>query len=145
MPGSQVNSSGAVGSNERLEGVRTAAFKKAKNKSSITVPATVNIGGKSYKVTQINANAFKGSKIRTVTIGKNVKVIKQYAFKGSKATKVILKTKLLKKAYVKGSLQSSKVSTVLVKVGSANVNKKYVKSYKKIFTKANAGKKVTIR
>lgn len=124
---------------------RTVALTKAVNKKSVTVPATVTIGGKSYKVTQINANAFKGAAISTVTIGKNVKVIKGNAFKGSKAKKVILKTKLLKKSKVKGCLKSSKVTTVQVKVGSAAVNKKYVKTYKKIFTKANAGKKVTVK
>jgi len=125
---------------------KTVAFTKAKNKRSITVPATVKIGGKTYKVTQINANAFKGSKIKTVTIGKNVKVIKKNAFKGSKATKLILKTKLLKKSKVKGCLKGSKVKTIQVKVGSKkSVNATYVKNYKKIFTKANSGRKVTVK
>ncbi|MBR0342922.1 MAG: leucine-rich repeat protein [Oscillospiraceae bacterium] len=121
---------------------RTVAFLQSKNSKSVSVPAAVRIGGKTYKVTQINANAFKGSSIRTVTIGKNVKVIKKNAFKGSKAGKIILKTKLLKKAKVKGCLKGSKVKTVQVKVGK--MNKKYVKTYKKYFTKTNAGKKVTI-
>ena len=67
-------------------------------------------------------------------------MIKKNAFKGSKATNVIINTKLLKKASVKGSLIGSKVKTIKVKVG-----KTFVKSYKKIFTKANAGKKVTVK
>ena len=88
---------------------KTADFTKAKNVKSITVPDVVNINGKSYKVTQISANAFKGKKIRTVTIGKNVKKIKANAFKGSKATKLIIKTKkLTKKASVKGHLKDQK-------------------------------------
>ena len=58
---------------------------------------------------------------------------------------MILKTKLLKKAKVKGSLKGSKVKTVQIKVGKKAENKKYVKTYKKIFTKANAGKKVTVK
>ena len=111
----------------------------------MTVPAAIKLNGKTFKVTQINAKAFKGKKIHTVTIGKNVKMIKKNAFKGSKATKLVLKTKLLKKAKVKGCLKSSKIKTVQVKVGSKTNNKKYVKSYKKIFTKANAGKKVTVK
>ena len=123
----------------------TAIFTKAKNKKSITIPATVELNGQTLKVTTIGASAFKGSKIKTVTVGKNVKKIKKNAFKSSKATKIIVKTKALKKAAVKGSLKGSKVKTVQVKVGSKSQNKKYVKNYKKIFTKSNAGKKVTVK
>ena len=124
---------------------RTVAYTKAPNKNSVTVPATVTINGKKYSVTEINTNAFKGKKIRTVTIGKNVKKIKKNAFRGSAATKLIVKTKKLKKATVKGSLKGSKVKTIQVKVGKKADNKKYVKAYKKIFTKSNAGKKVTVK
>ena len=111
----------------------------------MTVPATVTINDKTYSVTEINAAAFKGKKIRTVIIGKNVKKIRKNAFKGSAVTKLIVKTKKLKKATVKGSLKSSKVKTARVKVGKKSDNRKYVKAYRKIFTKANAGKKVKVK
>ena len=124
---------------------KTVVFVKAKNAKSIIVPDIVKINGKTYKVSQINAGAFTARKIRTVTIGKNVKVIKKKAFSKSKATKLIVKSKLLKKAKVKGSLTGSGIKTVQIKVGSKKVNKQYVKKYKKIFTKANAGKKVTVK
>jgi hypothetical protein len=129
------------------ESAGTAALVKARNKSSVTVPATVKIGGRSYKVTTVNANAFKGSRIRTVTIGKNVKRLRKNAFRNSKATKVILKTKLLKKANVKGSLKGSKVKTVSVKITkkASKTNRTYVKKYKKYFTRVNAGKKVSVK
>ena len=81
------------------------------------------IGSKTFGITQINANAFKGSK----------------------ATKLIVRTKKLTKKSVKGSLKGSKIKTVKVKVGKKSVNKKYVKKYKKIFTKKNAGKKVSVK
>ena len=58
---------------------------------------------------------------------------------------MIVKTKFLKKAAVKGSLKGSKIKTVQVKVGRKSVNNKYIKKYKKYFTKANAGKKVTVK
>ena len=109
------------------------------------VPASVKIKGRVYKVTTVKAGAFKGNSIRNVTIGKNVKKISKNAFKGSKVTTVTVKTKLLKKAGVKGCLKGSRVKTIKVKVGSKSVNKKYIKKYKKIFTKKNAGKKVTVR
>lgn len=129
----------------------TVALTKAKNTKNVVIGSVVVIGGNSEsgedicKLTQINANAFKGKKIRTVTIGKNVKTIKSNAFKGSKATKLIVKTKLLKKAKVKGFLKGSKINTIQVKIGTKKQNRTYVKKYKKFFTKANAGKKVVVK
>ena len=98
-------------------------------------------------MTTVDAKAFAGKKIRTVTIGSNVEQIKANAFKGSKATKVIVKTKLLTKAKVKNSLNGSKVKTVKVKITAkaSKTNKKFVKKYKKYFTKANAGKKAAVK
>ena len=124
---------------------KTAAFTKAANKKSVKVPDTVTVNGQTLTVTQVGPKAFTGKKIRTVTIGKNVNKIAKNAFKGSKATKMIVKSKKLKKSSVKGSLKGSKIKTVQVKVGKKKDNKKYVKKYKKIFTKKNAGKKVKIR
>ncbi len=63
----------------------------------------------------------------------------------SKATKLIVKSKLLKKNTVKGSLKGSKIKTVQVKVGAKKLNKKFIKAYKKIFTKKVAGKKVSVK
>ena len=74
-----------------------------------------------------------------------MKKIAKNAFKGSKAKTVVLKTKKLKKSGVKGTFKGSKVKTVQVKVGKKKVNKKYVKKYKKIFTKKNVGKKVKVK
>lgn len=104
-------------------GAKTAAFTKAANKKSATVPATVSVNGVTLTVTKIAPNAFKGTKVKTLTV----------------------KSKALTKASVKNSLKGSKVKTVKVKVGSKKENKKYVKKYKKIFTKKNAGKKVTVK
>ena len=133
---------------------------KAKNAKTVTVPKTIKIEGKTFKVVRINKDAFKGAKIRTVTIGANVTTINAYAFRGSKVTKVtigknvkkiaakafrgskaakltiVLKTKKLTKAstfrnFLKGS--KAKTVTVQVKVGTKKQNKTYVKKDKKIF------------
>ena len=121
-------------------------FVKAKNVKSASVPKTVRLAdGKVYKVTAIGAKAFTGKKIRKVTIGAGVRTIKAKAFAGSKAKTMIVKTKLLKKKSVKGSLKGSKIKMIKVKVGSKKMNRKYVKNYKKIFTKKNAGRKVSVR
>ena len=124
---------------------RTVILVKAKNAKSVSVPATVKISGKSCKVIQVAAKSLTGSKIRKVTVGKNVKKLEKYAFAKSKATTVVLQSKFLKKSTVKGCFKSSKVKTVQVKVGSKKVNKKAVKAYKKIFTKKNSGKSVKVR
>ena len=124
----------------------TVAFSKAEDAKSVEVPDTVTLAdGKVYKVAEVSAKAFTGSKIRTVTIGKNVVKLAKGAFSKSAATKLIVKTKKLKKASVKGSLKGSKVKTVKVKVGSKKANKKYKKKYKKIFTKKICGKKVKVQ
>ena len=124
----------------------TVTFTKAKNAKKITVPDTVKLAdGKTYKVTAVGAKAFTAKKIRTVTVGANVSKLAKKAFAKSRAKKLILKTKRLKKASVKGSLKSSKVKKIQVKVGTKKVNKKFVKKYKKIFTKKNAGKKATVK
>ena len=121
-------------------------FKAAINAKKVTVPEEIKLAdGKTYNVIAVDGEAFKGKKIRTVTIGKNVKKINKYAFRSSKATRMIVKTKLLNKAAVNGSLKGSKIKIVQVKVGAKSLNKKYVKIYKKIFTKKNAGKKATVK
>ena len=124
----------------------TVTFIKAKNAKIVTVPATVKLAdSKTYTVNKVGAKAFTAKKVRSVTIGKNVAQLSIGAFSNSKATKMVIKTKLLKKAKVKGSLRGSKIKTVKVKVGSGSVNKKFVKKYKKMFTKKNAGRKVTVK
>ena len=123
----------------------TVSLKTAANKKAVTVPASVKISGRIYLVTAIEADAFRGVKIRSVTIEKNVTRIAKYAFRKSKAVTVKLKTKKLTKASVKNCLKSSVVRKILVKPGTKKVNAAWVKKYKKVFTKANAGRKVTVK
>ena len=100
----------------------TVSLKKASGKESFTLPASVRINKKSFSVTGIQAKAFKGTRVKTLTV----------------------KTKKLTKKSVKGSLKGSKVRKVKVKVGK-KISRKYVKKYKQIFTKKNAGKKVSVK
>lgn len=54
-----------------------------KNITTLSIPATVKLNGMSFKVTSINKNAFKNKKkLKSVTVGKNVKVISASAFQG---------------------------------------------------------------
>lgn len=70
---------------------KTATYtgtKKSKSSSSITVPDIIRYGGKTYKVTAIDSKAFKNfKKLKTVTIGKNIKSIASDAFSGCKKIK----------------------------------------------------------
>ncbi len=100
-----------------------ATLVKAKRAGTVTIPATIKNAGKVYQVKGIKAGAFKGSKV----------------------TKVTVKTKKLTRASVKNSMKGSKVKTIKVKVGSKKLNKKYVKIYKKHFSKANCGKKIKVK
>lgn len=107
------------------------------NKRSVSIPATVTLNNKKFKVTAVSAKSMKGSKVRTVTLGANITKIAANAFNGSKAKTLALKTTLLKKAKVKGSLAGSKITKIKVQVAKAS-KKATVKSYKKIFAKSNA-------
>ena len=75
-----------------------------KNITKVTIPEKISVSGKTYKVTQIDTNAFKGlKKLKTLVIGKNVKGIGKNAFNGCKNLKTItIKTTLLTSSSVKG-------------------------------------------
>ncbi|MEY8427460.1 leucine-rich repeat protein [Lachnospiraceae bacterium 46-15] len=78
----------------------TVSAAKCQNKkmTSVTIPVTVKINGKSYKVVQIDANAFKNcTKLKQITIGANVASIGKNSFQGcKKLSKVTLKGTKLK-------------------------------------------------
>lgn len=59
--------------------------------ATITIPATLNYSGKTYRVTAIGDNAFrKCTSLKTVNIGTNVTNIGQYAFYASGLTSVTI-------------------------------------------------------
>ncbi|MBE6040975.1 MAG: hypothetical protein E7220_00460 [Clostridiales bacterium] len=126
----------------------------------VEVPADPDAKARKVKTVTVNASTVNakavdkavgkaGGSYKYVTkivLGKKVRKISAKTFaKYRKVTTVELKTRKLSKKSVKNSLKNSKVKTVKVKAGSRKVNKKYVKIYKKYFTKKNAGRKVTVR
>jgi len=66
-----------------------------KSRKSLTIPDTVTIAKKVYKVVGIEKNAFKGmKKLKTVIVGKNVKKIDKNSFKNCmKLTTVKIKSR----------------------------------------------------
>ena len=142
----------------------TIAYKKCRNKKAktVTIPKTVKIGGVTYTVTSIAANAFKNYKTLTkVTIGDSIKTIGKNAFYGCKKLKTVTigknVTKIGKKAfYGCGKLKKITVKTkklTLKNVGKSAFSGIYIrasvlvpgdkrKEYALLFRKRGAGKKI---
>ena len=145
---------------------QTVEFTKSLNAKStkITVPDTVSIYGKKYKVTSVAASAFKNNKkITSATIGKNVTSIGKNAFAGcGKLNKVTIKSKVLKKIDSNafkgcGSLKTVTIKSKAIKTVGKNafkgINKNAqikvpankLKDYRKLFEKKGLPKTVKIK
>lgn len=123
---------------------KEVSFVKPVNKKAkkITVPDTVKIDGKTYKVTCVSGKTFSGAnKCKTITIGKNVTSIKANAFSGCKNVKTIIfkTTKLTKKTVAKNAFKG------ITKKTTIKVPKKKVSSYKKIFKSKGLSSKVKVK
>ncbi len=116
--------------------VQGAKSKKAK---SLTIPAKVSKNGTSYAVTSVGANAFKKcTKLKKITIGKNIVTIGKNAFSGCKSLKKIaVKTAKLKKVG-KSALKGIHKKAVV------KVPKKNLKKYRKLWKKKGQKKSVKI-
>ena len=139
-PDLKVTGKGSSKGNYYKNGKGTVAYHSpavsAKTKH-ITVPDTVKIGKKTYKVTEIVGYAFVGyDKLTTVTLGKNIKKLDKNAFGGAVKLRVVrIKTTKLTKKKIKGCFADSKVDTVII-LKPAHGKFKY---YKKIFTQKITG------
>lgn len=112
--------------------------------------ASITVNAKTVSASTLAAAYAKAGvnpdNVATVVLGKKVKKIKKGSFQNLKnASTLVVKSKKLTKARVKGSLKGSSITKVKVNVGKKKTNKKYVKKYKKYFTKKNCGKKVRVR
>ena len=106
--------------------------------AKVTIPATVTVDGKTYKVTSIAAKAFYGNTtIKKVTIGSNiVKIGKAAFYKCKNLKKVTIKsTKLTTKSV------GAKAFKGIYKKAQFKVPKKLLKTYKKMLIKKGANKK----
>ena len=110
-----------------------------KNITSLNIPATVKYNGMSYKVTAIDKNAFKSKKkLKSITIGKNVKNIGASAFaKDSRLTTIIIKSTVLKKV-------GSKAFSGISKKAKIKVPANKLKAYKRLLKNKGQSKSVKI-
>ena len=111
-----------------------------KTLKTVKIPATIKIGNYKYKVTEIAKNAFKNNKkLKSVTIGKNVKKIGASAFYGNKALKKIIVQSKVIKTIGKNAFKGIN-SKATIKVPKAKL-----KAYKKTFAKKGQAASVTIK
>lgn len=114
------------------KGTVTVIGASKKTITSLKIGATVTYNGITYKINAIKAGAFKGyKKLKTVTIGKNIKTIGKQAFYNCGKLKTItIKSALLTKKNV-GSKAFAKISsTAKIKVPA-----KKLKLYKAMLKK----------
>lgn len=118
---------------------KTVSFYKGKaDAKNVSVPKTVKIQGKTYKVTAISANAFKDNKkLASVTVGSNVTTIGSKAFYGCKNLKRITVKSTKLKSVGKNALKGIHKKAV-VKVPKSKLTK-----YKKLFK--GKGQKKTVK
>ena len=123
---------------------KEVAYKEPVNKKvkTVTISATVKIGGVTYKVTGIADGAFKGNNTVTkITVGSNVASIGQNVFNGCKKLKTIMikSTKLTAKTVSRNAYKG------LTKATSIKVPKKKLKEYKKLFKSKGLSSKVKVK
>lgn len=107
-----------------------------KKKSSIVIPDYIMINGVKCKVITIGKKAlYKGSKLKKLTIGKNVQTIEDNAFYGCKNLKSITIRSTILKKVGKNAIKGIHKKAVI------KVPKKQYKKYKKLFGKKSGFKK----
>ena len=154
--------------NADTTGKGTVTLTAATNKTtvtSLTVPSTVKIGGKSFKVTAIGKKAFSGAKkLKKVVIGKYVTYIGQEAFSGNTAlTTVSCNCTSLNYIGKKAFYGDKKLSSVTLKTTKLTSSKtgsdafknikstckfkvpaSKVKTYQKLLISRGAGSKIKV-
>ena len=111
------------------------------NMTEITIPASIKVNGKTYKVTAIGAGAFKGFKITSLTIGKNISKIGKDAFrKCSKLKTIKINTKKLTASKVGANAFKDISSKAKFTCPSGKA-----KAYRTILLKKGVSKKATFK
>lgn len=125
-----------------VSGSRTVTVTGSKSVKNVVIPVGVKINGKTYKVTAIANNAYKGNKNLTkITIGSNVSKIGKNAFSGC----VNLKKITIKTTKLTASKVGKNAFKGINKKATIKVPKSKVKTYKKIIKARGISKSVKIK
>ena len=122
---------------KNADGEDTVTIVEGKDKKTVKI-STITIGDKTYTVTRIGANAYKGSKkLTTLATGNNVKVIGKAAFASCKKLSKVTLGKAVAKIGANAFKNDTKLKTVAI-------NNKKLTTAKKVNKTAfkNAGKSV---
>ena len=104
-----------------------------KKKTTVSVKSTLKFGGKTYKITAIEANAFKNSKkLKKVTIGKNVTTIGTNAFYGCKYLNKVTIGKNVKSIGNKAFYKCTKLSKITIPSKVTKIGKQAFYGCKKL-------------
>ena len=131
-------------SNADTSGKRTVVFTGATDKAArktLTIPTTVKIGGKSFRVTAIGTSAMSGAKkLTTVKIGANIMTVGAKAFCGcSKLSNVTIFSTKLTTAKTGANAFKGIRSNCRFKVPASRVS-----AYKKLLRAKGAGPKIIV-
>jgi murein DD-endopeptidase MepM/ murein hydrolase activator NlpD len=118
----------------------TVAFVSSKDEESVSVPASLISEKRKLTITRIEADAFRGENIRTVTICGGVEYIDKNAFRESGAVRLVIKTKNLTEESLEGVLADSSIDNVYIRTRGDLFER-----YRSYFAEENTGKKVTVR
>lgn len=132
-------------SNADTSGKGTVVFTGATDKAArkaLTIPTTVKIGGKSFRVTAIGTSAMSGAKkLTTVKIGANIMTVGAKAFYGcSKLSNVTIFGTKLTTAKTGANAFKGIRSNCRFKVPASRVS-----AYKKLLRAKGAGPKIIVR
>ena len=134
-------------------------------KGKISIPDTITAGGKTYYVTAIAKNAFKGNtKITSLKIGSRIKSIGKSAFEGCKNLKTVVIGKNVEKIDARAFFGCKKLKMLTIKTSGLSLKrigvkafgktpknmtvklpKKKFKAYKSILTKRGINKKARFK
>lgn len=146
-----------------VNGTVSVTKPEKKTYASVTIPATVDINGYTFKVTAIGKKAFyKNTKLKKVTVGNNVAKIGASAFASNKKLTTVTLGTGITAIDSKAFYQDSKLKTVSIKskklkavkkqafkgiAGKAKVSvpKNKAKSYKKLLKKAGLPAKAKVK
>ncbi|MBQ8199955.1 MAG: leucine-rich repeat domain-containing protein [Lachnospiraceae bacterium] len=121
------------------EAGQTVEYTKPKTESAltVTVPTTITVSGKQYKVTSIAKNAFRNNKkLKKVVIGSNIKTIGANAFYGCTNLKKVTIGKNVSKIGLKAFYKCKKLKTIIIKTTKLSKKKVGSKAFGKIHAKA---------
>ena len=107
--------------------------KPLKKKATVTIPATITSGGKTYKVTSIAADAFKkDTKLRKLVIGKNVAAIGKNAFNGCSRLKTVQMGNKVTSIGAQAFLNCKSLTKIVIPARVKSIGKSAFKGCKKL-------------